>query len=82
MTRKTEDKSVLPLMGDNNIPVFDSRNKTEMLREIFFGGKHIKHDSFDKDFCSDGSSPFLQPMFIITSIAFMKISSAFLKNSE
>jgi hypothetical protein len=38
-------------MGDNNIPVFDSRNKTEMLREIFFGGKHIKHDSFDKDFC-------------------------------
>jgi hypothetical protein len=22
-----------------------------MLREIFFGGKHIKHDSFDKDFC-------------------------------
>lgn len=38
MTRKTEDKSVLPVMGDNNIPVFDSRNKTEMLREIFFGG--------------------------------------------
>ena len=38
MTGKTEDKSVLPVMGDNNIPVFDSRNKTEMLREIFFGG--------------------------------------------
>jgi hypothetical protein len=51
MTRKTEDKSVLPLMGDNNIPVFDSRNKTEMLRGIFYGGKHLKHDSFDKDFC-------------------------------
>jgi hypothetical protein len=32
----------------NNIPVFDSRNKTES----FFGGKHLnKHDSFDKDFC-------------------------------
>ena len=43
MTRKTVDKS--------NIPVFDSRNKTEMLREIFFGGDHLKHDSFDKDFC-------------------------------
>jgi hypothetical protein len=49
MTRKTEDKSVLPLMGDNNIPVFDSRNKTEMLREMFFGGKHLKHDSFFKN---------------------------------
>ena len=36
----------------NNIPVFDSRNKKEMLREIFFGGKCLnKHDSFDKDFC-------------------------------
>ena len=51
MTGKTEDKSFLPLMGDNNIPVFDSRNKMEMLREIFYGGKHLKHDSFDKDFC-------------------------------
>ena len=47
MKRKTEDKYALPLMGDNNIPVFDSRNKTD----IFFGRKHLKHDSFDKDFC-------------------------------
>jgi hypothetical protein len=37
MKRKTEDKYALPLMGDNNIPVFDSRNKTE----IFFGRKHL-----------------------------------------
>lgn len=31
---------------------------------------------------SDGSSPFLQAMYIITSIDVMKFSPAFLKNSE
>ena len=38
MTRKTEEKSVLPLMGDNNIPVFDSRNNTEILRKFSLEG--------------------------------------------
>ena len=68
MTRKTEDKSVLPLMGDNNIPVFDSRNKTEMLREIFFGGKHLKHDSFFKN----AGENFIKAMEVMMNIGWRK----------
>ena len=68
MTRKTEDKSVLPLMGDNNIPVFDSRNKTEMLREMFFGGKHLKHDSFFKN----AGENFIKAMEVMMNIGWTK----------
>ena len=50
MTRKTEDKSFLPLMGDNNIPVFDSRNKMEMLREISMEGNTLNMTPLTKTF--------------------------------
>ncbi|XP_063419173.1 uncharacterized protein LOC134701992 [Mytilus trossulus] len=48
--RKTEDNSVLPLIVENKDPIFDNKSKVELLQKIFFGGSHLKDESFDKEF--------------------------------
>ncbi|CAG2202636.1 unnamed protein product [Mytilus edulis] len=50
MSRKTEDNSVLPLIVENKDPIFDNKSKVELLQKIFFGGSHLKDESFDKEF--------------------------------
>ena len=76
MTRKTGDKSVLPLMGDNITPVFDSRNKTEMLREISLEGTTLNMTTGASDM--DFAPPFFlyyPPLFkLFIIIPFSKFS--------
>ena len=42
--------NVLPLLDENNQPVFDMQGKCDILQDTFFSGKHLENNNFDNDF--------------------------------
>ena len=42
LSRQTEEKSVLPLIVNDNDPVFDDKGKSDILKSVFFEGSHLK----------------------------------------
>lgn len=46
-----EDSSdILPLVDSNGLVVFENKDKTSILQQNFFGGKHLENIAFDKAF--------------------------------
>ncbi|CAC5423219.1 unnamed protein product [Mytilus coruscus] len=60
MSMKTEDNSVLPLIDENKDPIFDNKGKVELLQNKFFGGSHLKADSFDKEFYDEINKEYIE----------------------
>lgn len=50
LTKKQTDKSVLPLMVEQGNPIFDEREKSKILEDTFFKGKHLDPKKFNKEF--------------------------------
>lgn len=44
---------MLPLLDENNVPVFDSSEKCDILQGLFFGGRHLDECQFDDNFKED-----------------------------
>ena len=42
--------SVLPLLNEDNQPVFDMQGKCDILQNTFFSGKHLENSDFDEEF--------------------------------
>ena len=42
--------NVLPLLNDDNQPVFDLQGKCSILQTTFFSGQHLHNNKFNKDF--------------------------------
>ena len=40
---------VLPLMDMDNKPIFDKSEKSKVLQDVFFGGKHLENEVFDDE---------------------------------
>ena len=45
-----EGGSVLPLLNEDNQPVFDMQGKCDILQNTFFSGKHLENSDFDEEF--------------------------------
>ena len=45
-----EAGGVLPLMNDEDEPIFNQKEKCHVLQVVFFGGKFIQNEAFDKQF--------------------------------
>ena len=41
---------VLPLLDENDCPVFEREEKCAVLEKVFFGGSHLNSCSFDEEF--------------------------------
>lgn len=48
--RKMTENSVLPLIHKDGIPIFDAKEKCQVLQEVFFEGAHLKDNNFDQNF--------------------------------
>ncbi|MEW8544970.1 MAG: reverse transcriptase domain-containing protein [Candidatus Thiodiazotropha sp.] len=42
--------NILPLLNEDNQPVFDLQGKCNILQSTFFSGKHLDNNEFDEDF--------------------------------
>ena len=42
--------NVLPLLKEDNQPVFDIQGKCDILQDTFFSGKHLENNNFDNNF--------------------------------
>ena len=42
--------NVLPLLNEDNQPVFDIQGKCDILQDTFFSGKHLENNNFDNNF--------------------------------
>ena len=45
--------NVLPLLNEDNQPVFDIQGKCDILQDTFFSGKHLENNNFDNNFKSN-----------------------------
>ena len=41
---------VLPLLDENDNPVFGREEKCQILEKVFFGGRHLNQCAFDESF--------------------------------
>ena len=50
LTDKKTEKTVLPWLDVDGIPVFENKEKGELLEQVFFKGTHLKQNNFDENF--------------------------------
>ena len=47
---------MLPLLDVDGIPVFENKEKCELLEQVFFQGTHLKQNNFDENFFKEINS--------------------------